>query len=56
MDEDLQFFFWVVGVLGWLMCFCHSYNWVREDCGCKHESTSQYNSEDVIVAIPIDQE
>ena len=53
MNDDLQLFFWVGGVLGWLICLYHSCNWVREDCGCKDENTLQYNSEDIVVAIPI---
>lgn len=55
MNEDLEFFFWVGGVLGWLMCLHRACYWVCEDCGCKHENTSEYNDENIVVAIPIDE-
>lgn len=44
MDQNTVLFLDVLSVLGWMMCFFFSCQWMKEDCGCKHqkEETEYY--------------
>jgi hypothetical protein len=65
MRDELQIFIYTGAVLGWLMCFFHSYNWVKKDCGCDDDerpailtnefSNSNDDKEPIIDAIIIDE-
>jgi len=40
MQDELQMFIYTGAVFGWLMCFFHSYNWIKKDCGWDNNEES----------------
>ncbi len=46
MEQNTVLFLDVLSVLGWMMCCFYSFQWIREDCGCKHhKKEAEYYSD-----------